>query len=192
MSYRIVYDIKAIRFPHAVLDEALPDGKTLWDDQYLLIELGGDNNCWETGRHPRRSRSWDAVSYGCAWRTMQEVVHCSASCEGGCMKFYGRSHTSPECYIRHVRNVLKNPVDFGHPSLSSFNIAARLELTADSPYDTDIDELDAILGAKEKGGIKYWDIPFSNTLALAMLFKHWKGIDSRKAWHVFSVSGPTW
>ena len=47
MSYRIVYNHAAIVYSAEILNASLPSGHVhFYEPQYLLFELGGDNNVW--------------------------------------------------------------------------------------------------------------------------------------------------
>ncbi|MBS1080906.1 MAG: hypothetical protein ABF572_10750 [Gluconobacter sp.] len=108
MSYRIVYDLAAVRLPAATLRPYVADS-SFHADQYLLMELGGDNNVYE-GRGSLRARSWSLIGAGQNWEIMRQVVQYAASCEGGGMRFSGASETQAETYIRKCRTVLRDAV----------------------------------------------------------------------------------
>lgn len=104
MSHRIVYEQLAITFAR----DAFP-GNTFYEDQYLFLELGGDNNVisWDG----KGSRSWSVIAKGMSWQVMQEIVEFSAGCESGSLQPRGR-RVHAESYIAAARRVLKGAVNF--------------------------------------------------------------------------------
>ncbi len=58
MSVHIVDRIEAIRFPAAAIGH--------YEDVFLVMELGGDNNC-TNARTGRRAKSWSATCIGPDW-----------------------------------------------------------------------------------------------------------------------------
>ncbi len=188
MSHRIVYEIKAIRFPFDELNNTNPNGKKFYEDQYILLELGGDNNVWSSGRNPKRPRSWDAIAYGSKWRVMQRVAELSAVCEGGSMRFYGKNFTYPESYIRRIRNIV-NKADKSKPScFMGFSLGACLELTSEIAAAATIEKLDAVFGVKQTGNKKCWAFPLGRMDYAAMFFAYAECVDERNAWNIIKVN----
>jgi hypothetical protein len=97
MSTRIVDRIEAIRFPKEAIDH--------YEDVYLVMELGGDNNV--TDMRGRRARSWSATCIGPEWSVIGDCCRFAAGCSGGMTKLKGRK-TTPESYIRAYRKALAN------------------------------------------------------------------------------------
>jgi len=101
MSTHIVDRIEAIRFSKESIDH--------YEDMYLVMELGGDNNVLDM--RGRRARSWGATSIGAEWDVIGDCCrHWAADCSGGMTKLYGR-RTTPESYIRAYRKALANAAD---------------------------------------------------------------------------------
>ena len=93
MSVHIVDRIEAIRFPKEAIDH--------YEDIYLVVELGGDNNV-RNARTNRRARSWGATCIGPEWEVIGDCCRFAAGCSGGMTKLKGRV-TKPESYIRAYR-----------------------------------------------------------------------------------------
>ena len=112
MSTRIVDDFAAVLLPFAKLNEDLVrlglGDDAFYEDQYMLFELGGDNNFTtrSASNHEVRVRSWNLVAVGMRWEAMSTMVQFATSCEGGSMRFAGDRHTSPESYIRKARSTI--------------------------------------------------------------------------------------
>ncbi|MBR0560487.1 hypothetical protein [Neokomagataea anthophila] len=112
MSYRIIYDLIAVRWDLTQLQSVQGDGYEdlhFFDDVFLLFELGGDNNVYE-GQGRRRARDWSLIGAGQDWEVMREIVGWAASCEGGGMRFSGETRTQAETYIRKCRTSLAKAV----------------------------------------------------------------------------------
>lgn len=195
MSYRIAYKHAAIVFPAEVLNASLPDGTVhFYEPQYFLLELGGDNNLYEStfgGGCGRRVRSWCALGCGMGWQVMQEVVRFSAACESGCLKLYGRGDITPECFIRRGRNTLAGAIHFDAPAANRYRLSARLELTADKPWDRAIEVLNNFLGVNhdEKNG-QYWDFTLLKPDHAALFVNFASAVDKRPPSWVIKVSAP--
>jgi hypothetical protein len=95
MSTHIVDRIEAIRFPK--------EATGLCHDDYLVAELGGDNNVRDN--RGRRARSWSATAIGQEWEVIKQACEFAACCSGGMLKLRGRV-TKPEAYIRAYRKAL--------------------------------------------------------------------------------------
>jgi hypothetical protein len=192
MSHRIVYEHLAVLFPANTLKAELGHW-SLYDDRYLLLELGGDNNCStyhpETNREVA-SREWCVLGLGRHYEVMAEVARLSASCEGGCMRLTGRRRTLPETYIRHVRQIMGNPVPFVEMGGLGLGVVA------------DIAQSDARLGAEarenlqlhahpvESEGRKLWRLNLLRSAKDAALLMVFGGSLPGPAWNVAAASGP--
>jgi hypothetical protein len=97
MSTHIVDRIEAIRFPKEAIGH--------YEDVYLVLELGGDNNVRDMRN--RRARSWGATCIGPDWGVIGNCCRFAAGCSGGMTKLHGRQ-TTPESYIRAYRKALAN------------------------------------------------------------------------------------
>ena len=97
MSTHIVDRIEAIRFPKEAINH--------YEDVYIVVELGGDNNVRD--RRNRRARSWGATCIGPDWDVIGDCCRFAAACSGGMTKLRGR-RTTPESYIRTYRKALAN------------------------------------------------------------------------------------
>lgn len=193
MSYRIAYKHVAIMYPHEVLNASLPEGTVhFYEPQYFLLELGGDNNLYEStsgGGCGRRVRSWDALGYGSDWEVIRKVVGFSATCEGGSLRMYSRGDISPETYIRRARNTLAAAIPFDHDSARRYGLSTRLLLNAEDPWDKAVNALNEVLGVhhddKER---QYWDFCLKNPAHAALFIEYGRFVDTRN-W-VVNVSAP--
>jgi hypothetical protein len=100
MSTHIVDRIEAVRFPK--------EATGYYEDVYLVLELGGDNNVRDSRN--RRARSWGATCIGSEWEVIGKCCRFAAGCSGGMTKLRGRK-TTPESYIRAYRKALANAAD---------------------------------------------------------------------------------
>jgi len=195
MSYRIAYKHAAISFPAEILNASLPDGIAhFYEPQYFLLELGGDNNLYEStfgGGCGRRVRSWCALGCGMDWEVMQEVVRFSAACESGCLKFYGKGDITPECYIRRGRNTLAGAIQFDVPAANRYRLSARLQLTEDKPWDKATKDLNTFLGVNhdEKLG-QYWDFNLMKPDHAALFIMYARSVDKSSRNWLIKVSAP--
>jgi len=97
MSTHIVDRIEAIRFPKEAINH--------YEDVYILLELGGDNNVRDMRN--RRARNWGATCIGPEWQVVGDCCRFAAACSGGMTKLRGRK-TTPESYIRAYRKAMAN------------------------------------------------------------------------------------
>jgi hypothetical protein len=103
MSSDIIYHDTIVRIPaiHANTKE----------DMFLHMWQIGSSNCYEigsNGRDGRRSRSWEAAAFGTEQQVLIRGIQIGGGVEGGCLKVGGFSRSSsPESYIRRVRNLLR-------------------------------------------------------------------------------------
>ena len=124
MGYDSVLDIKAKKV-------VIEDGPYPPKEICGLALLIADSNLWEPASRGRERmvRSWNLVVPDEDWRVMQHVVHLSASCEGGMLKYKGRT-VGADTLIRARRKAVKSAVEVesfseyvpGHPSFSSLEI----------------------------------------------------------------------
>lgn len=195
MSYRIVYNHAAIVYSAEILNASLPSGQVhFYEPQYLLFELGGDNNVWaknySTGRD-YRPRSWCSLGFGMAWEVMQEVVRFSAACESGCLKFYGKGDIAPEYYIRHVRKVIASALPYDHTEARKFGLSARLELNRDTPSVSAVNALNAVLDVQsDDKGKQFWVLNLKDPAHAALLINYGGAVDKRRASWVLEVDAP--
>jgi len=110
MSTHIVDRIEAIRFL------AAENGH--YEDMFVVVELGGDNNCIDL--RGRRARSWGATCIGPGWQVIGDCCRFAAGCSGGMTKLRGRQ-TTPEAYIRAYRKALASAAN-GLQGAASRNI----------------------------------------------------------------------
>ena len=115
MSTHIVDRIEAIRFPKEVTGH--------YADQFIVLELGGDNNL-RTTRGNKRCRSWSATAIGMDWEVIGKACRFAGGCAGGMVKLHGRE-TKPESYIRAYRKALATAL-----TLTESREQRRLTITA--------------------------------------------------------------
>ncbi len=146
MSVHIVDRIEAIRFPAAAIGH--------YEDVFLVMELGGDNNC-TNARTGRRAKSWSATCIGPDWVVIGDCCRYAASCEGGSTKLKGR-RTTPESYIRAYRKALANATGLQDALVSrGLHIRGRIRFNPaekDGAYALD----KAIKGGKSPVEIDYF------------------------------------
>jgi len=192
MSHRIVYEHLAVLFPAKTL-MAEVEHWSLYDDRYLLLELGGDNNC--TTCHPATnrevaSRDWCALAYGRHYEVVEEAVKFSAICEGGGMRHSGQRKTLPETYIRHVRAALANAVPFDE--LGGLGLDAVADI-AESEPDLGKDARAALQHHAEpidREGRKLWRLyPLRHAKDAALLMLCGQSLCG-PAWNVVDARGP--
>ena len=182
MSTHIVDRIEAIRFPKNAIDH--------YEDVYLVLELGGDNNVRD--QRGRRARSWGATCIGPEWGVIGECCRFAAGCSGGMTKLHGR-RTTPESYIRAYRKALANAAD-------GLKGAAERRLHVTGRIRFDRADRNAVYHLEEavKGGktprdeTRYGearavvDFDLHNPADLALWFKCHHGV----GWNNAEVSGP--
>ena len=192
MSHEISYKHLAVRFPVESLQAALPDA-FLFDDHFILLELHGSNNV--TTSHPITgrevcSRDWSVLAFGQACYVIQDAVRMSSHCETGGLRLTGNRNTSPETYIRAVRNAMKNPVAPATLISNRFSMAARLEPNRPSLDQSTIDLINQYVPSEIDGGTPHWLLqPLSNPLHAALLMSY-RHVDQRSLYDIFSVDGP--
>ena len=196
MSHRIVYGHLVIRFPLEVLKAAQPDiGR--YSDQFLLLELGGDNNM--TTMHRGRevgSRRWILSALGDQCDIVRDACKSAAYCEGGGMRLSGERHTTPESYIRRVRNVLKDAISLSDATREfGFSLTATLSIDSSSErakgWSHAIERLSTDVLRQEEGGMYRWDLfPLHDMNHAAHLFVR-SHLDSSDPWNIAKVDGPT-
>ena len=182
MSTHIVDRIEAIRFPKEAIGH--------YEDVYLVLELGGDNNVRD--QRGRRARSWGATCIGPEWGVIGECCRFAAGCSGGMTKLRGR-RTTPESYIRAYRKALANATD-------GLKGAAERRLHVTGRIRFDRADRNAVYHLEEavKGGktprdeTRYGearavvDFDLHNPADLALWFKCHHGV----GWNNAEVSGP--
>jgi len=123
MSTTCIYKAMAVRVPAALAQQP--------DDQFLLIELVGSNNCYE--QSGRRARSWQITASGPEEVIIADAIYCAGGFVGG-MLVYGNFGASgrigPDQYIAKVRSLLKcaeavDSLDDGAICLSNIRLRPR-------------------------------------------------------------------
>ena len=192
MSHRIVYEHLAVHFPANMLMAEL-EHWSFYDDRYLLLELGGDNNC--STYHPQTnrevaSRDWCVLAYGHHYEVIAKAVKFSAVCEGGGMRLSGQRGTLPEAYIRHVRNALANPVPFGEISGLGLSVVAEIAQPGDNLGKEARENLQRHAHSVETEGRKLWRLnPLRRARDAALLMLCGEP-GHGPAWDVAAASGP--
>lgn len=192
MSHRIVYAHLAVLFPEKMLAAAIRHW-SLYDDRYLLLELGGDNNCSTCHPVTNRevaSRDWCALAYGRHYEVVEEAVKFSAVCEGGGMRLSGQRGTSPETYIRHVRAALSHAVPFDE--LGGLGVAAVAEIAQAQPGISAeaVEALQNHAESAESNGRRGWRLyPLRHAKDAALLMLYGKSVPG-PAWNTVDASGP--
>jgi len=131
MSTRIIDRIEAIRFPKEVTGH--------YADQYLVAELGGDNNV-RCARTNRRARSWSATAIGQEWEVIGQACRFASACAGGMTKLHGRA-TKPESYIRAYRKALATAVTMEQARAKGLGFTARIRFNAEERKEWHFKEL---------------------------------------------------
>lgn len=197
MSHRVVYDQVAIRFSMSDLQNELYKPNDLYNDFFVLLELGGDNNMStmnpKTGKHVG-SRRWGVVAYGCHTDIIQAVCKISGYCESEAIRFYGERETSPESYIRKARKALGSALSPAEAAMKGFSLTAEitaLEASDRASFrDREIAELSSHVAPTHERGKKKWVLKMLSRAKDAALTFVYGRIDSRAAWEMFSVDGP--
>ena len=115
MSTHIVDRIEAIRFPKEAIDH--------YEDIFLVVELGGDNNVRDN--RGRRARSWGATCIGAEWEVVGDCCRFAAGCSGGMTKLRGRV-TTPESYIRAYRKALAKADTIKGAAMWGLHVTGRI------------------------------------------------------------------
>lgn len=97
MSYRLEYQ-------YCVFTHAIPNKE---DVRFVVAVEGGDNNLYESASG-KRVRSWDVCMLGTAAQVLKQAVYLAGSCEGGCLKPFGKD-CKPESYIARIRRLITTP-----------------------------------------------------------------------------------
>jgi hypothetical protein len=192
MSHRIVYEHLAVLFPANTLKAELGHW-SLYDDRYLLLELGGDNNCStfhpETNREVA-SRDWCVLGLGRHYEVIAAAVKLSASCEGGCMRLSGQRKTLPETYIRRVRNAMANPVPSGELGGLGLSVVADIAQSDERLGAEARENLQRHAHPVEGEGRKLWRMNPLFSAKDAALLMVCGGSLPGPAWNVAAASGP--
>ena len=196
MSHRICYGHLAIRFPQDVLRAALDDWR-LYQDQYVLLELGGDNNMTTISPHTRRevgSRRWSISEFGTHTDIIRKSCHLAAYCESGGMRLYGERNTTPEGYLRRTRNTLKEAVSVQDASSMGFSMSAKLSCNPNSEHGQALAQQLAMLSAHipvtVDGDLLRWGFNPMHDMKHAALLMVSRNIDTEESWDVISADGP--
>jgi hypothetical protein len=201
MSHHICYEHLPVLFPKEDLVAAI-DHWSFYEDRYLLLELGGSNNCSTfhpvTGREVG-ARNWSADAYGQHYEVMREAVRRSAACEGGGMRLSGEKHTLPEGYIRRVRNLMKHPVLWTDLNRFGYGLTVTAKIPVPDESETSWpDEHKAMLNRhariveKQEGAAKRtcWHLNVVHSAMDAALLMLYGYHVSGPAWNLVSVDGP--
>ncbi|NHN93526.1 hypothetical protein [Acetobacter sicerae] len=200
MSHRIAYDAVAVRFPIDALRSAFPETR-LFDDQFLLFELGGDNNLTtQQYRGNRlveiRVRDWSLMASGKKYEVMKTVVENAAWCENGCLRLSGSRDTQAETFIRRYRNVVDVAVT---PETLGRHLGCTVTLNVPDPQTVDnewrhkeLTALTACLSGRTPeriGNRLQWSLyPLRDMRDAALLFS-WQHFDERRIFNRAEVSG---
>ncbi|MBV1838520.1 hypothetical protein [Acetobacter estunensis] len=200
MSHRIAYDAVAVRFPIETLREAFPQTR-LFDDQFLLFELGGDNNVTTSQYRGNRvveirMRSWSLMASGQKSTIMRTVVENAAWCESGCLRLSGSRDTQAETFIRRYRSVVEAAVP---PEVLGRHLACSMTLSVPDPQTLDdawrrkeltgLSESLAEHAPAHVGERLHWTLsPLSNMHDAAIMFSY-QYLDERRIFNRAQVSG---
>ncbi|GBQ21554.1 hypothetical protein AA0472_0487 [Acetobacter estunensis NRIC 0472] len=200
MSHRIAYDAVAVRFPIDALREAFPETR-LFDDQFLLFELGGDNNLTvQQYRGNRlveiRVRDWSLMGSGKKYEVMTGVVETAAWCEGGGLRLSGSRDTQAETFIRRYRNIVDAAVA---PGTLGRHLGCTMTLNVPDPQTVDKEwrhkELTALIAClsgrtpERIGDRLQWSLsPLRDMRDAALLFSY-QYFDERRIYNRAQVSG---
>jgi hypothetical protein len=99
-----------------------------WADTWMLLEEGGDNNCYVTATGAR-ARNWSCIAVGEQSDALAAVCTRSAACCGGMLRLAKSAHTEPEGYIKWWRTAMKTPVALA--DLGQLGIRAELMIEVD-------------------------------------------------------------
>jgi hypothetical protein len=173
MSTHIVDRIVAIKFPK--------DTTGHYADQFLVAELGGDNNV--TDNRGRRARTWSATAIGQEWEIIGQACQFAAGCSGGMVKLRGRV-TKPESYIRAYRKAIAEAKSLTE---SELRIVARIQFIG----STDNYAYKELAKFKTPRIEKLWgDNATIFDFALPSELATWLQHRKQPAWHCAEVSGP--
>lgn len=186
MSYRIEYELKAIRIPANHAGD--------YDDVFLCIALGGDNNCYEVDSD-KRVRSWTLEAIGQQWRAMDPLCEFAGSCEGGSLKLHGR-WTKPENYIKAWRKAFEQAIPLDRVFEYQIRVSPHIDFTTEEATNgraKDFEALRAVYAptdyksyyAKESVHRFKFDIHKPNDCAIWLKHAH-----GGRAWKFADVYGP--
>lgn len=197
MSHRICYGHLAIHFPLELLKSVEPECSR-YSDQYLLLELGGDNNL--STYHPvtRRevgSRRWILSARGDQYDIIRDACKSAAFCEGGGMRLNGERSTSPESYIRRIRNTLKSAVSIRDARCMGFDLTTTLTLDPSSDHGKAWEKAAVLLSndvpRHDEGGLYRWTLnPLLDMIHATHLFVR-GNLDTSDCWSNTKAEGPT-
>ena len=126
MSVHIVDQAVAVMIPRTVTGG--------WWDTWLLIEQGGDNNCYVTATGAR-ARNWSCIAVGDKSDVLAAVCKRSASCCGGSMRHRTQTHTEPERYIKWWRNAMAAPIALANLPLVGIRAELMIEINVGDAAD---------------------------------------------------------
>jgi len=122
---------------------------------------------------------------------VRNAIRSSVFCEGGDLRFYGQRDTSPESYIRRVRNAIKKPVSAYKMHSLSFEVIVELKESHLQGYSQLIELLNEhATSYKTEAGVLVWRLtPLISVKDAALLFTL-KHIDTRAPWEFITTEGP--
>ena len=136
-------------------------------------------------------RHWITEAIGDGNDIVRNAIRSSVFCEGGDLRFYGQRYTTPESYIRRVRNALKNPVSAYKMDRLSFEVIVELKeshLQGNAPRIELLNE--HATSYKTNEGVLVWRLrPLISVKDAALLFTL-KHIDTRAPWEFITTEGP--
>ncbi len=181
MSTHIVDRIEAIRFPAEVTGR--------YRDEYLVCELGGDNNV-RCARTNRRARTWSATAIGEEWEVIGRACQFAAACAGGGTKLHGRQ-TKPESYIRAYRKALATAATMEEARQKGIGLTARIRIFDEEEQKWRINELHK-KGKTPRKAEEYGKtyIEFTFDLSQPADLALWLDNHHGPAWHNAEVYGP--
>jgi hypothetical protein len=189
MSTHIVDRVEAIRFPKELIDH--------YDDKFLVLQLGGDNNCFESGIgnvNGRRARHWSAMHFGPEYQVIGQVCNFAGDCEGGMTRFSGESHTSPESYIRKHRKAIANAaVGIEGAAQRHLSITARIRFVVDTKDSSEQYTFKELISVRTPEKETKYDTEynvFRFDLRVPDDLKLWAKYARNPAWNSVEVSGP--
>lgn len=201
MSSHIVYAAQVIRFPIDGLRAAYPaDGFKFYRDQYLVLELSGASNVFDSRN--RAARDWTAAFFGDQCDVMSQVVRAAAECEGACLRWQARV-CKAETYISAIRRLVEHAPLISDAQVASVSLTADLYLkktavSGMSDYDeATVHELSALRtprsenpryveGLDEEWLAWHFDLRLPEDAAIWM---NYRKLDNRHFWDLVQVQG---
>jgi hypothetical protein len=167
---------------------------------FIFLEQGGPTNV--TTRDPRTKRevlkrSWYCVGIGCASTVMETAIRISQACETEGLTFAGRRSTTPETYIRRVRNEIAKAISATLLARINVNIEAKVSFALEgkkSAMATEaLSELER-LGAQRLPGAdepNRWHLKVTSSLHNLVAYCRFQGLWDTPSWEHLQLVGPT-